>query len=319
MGAIEKLLAIATNEIGYLEKASAKSLYDKTANAGSANYTKYGYEMHKLYPVTMDYPAAWCDCFVDWCFVQAFGAEKAKQMLYRLDDYTVNSAGFFKNRGQWHKSPRAGDQVFFTNSNGGICHTGLVCSVDDKYVYTIEGNTSSASGVIANGGGVRKKSYKLNYKYIAGYGRPDYSLVEEPLVFTEQAVDLVGTITALSLNIRTEPTTNSTIKGIQAKGDVVNIVAKTDNGWYRVEYPDIGTGYLSAEYVSVAEKIPPMTNENVTAEKDNTPDVWAAEAVNNAVKNGILFGDAVGNYKLHSNCTRQEMLVFLYRLYKITQ
>ena len=33
--------------------------------------------------------------------------------------------------------------------------------------------------------------------------------------------------------------------------------------------------------------------------KDNTPDVWAKEAVDWAVKNKILSGDENGNYKLH--------------------
>lgn len=47
---------------------------------------------------------------------------------------------------------------------------------------------------------------------------------------------------------------------------------------------------------------------------DNTPDVWAKEAVDWAVENKILFGDENGNYKLHDNCTRQEMLVFINRL-----
>lgn len=47
---------------------------------------------------------------------------------------------------------------------------------------------------------------------------------------------------------------------------------------------------------------------------DNTPDTWAKEAVDWAVENKILFGDENGNYKLHDNCTRQEMLVFIDRL-----
>lgn len=179
MGAIEKLLAIASNEVGYLEKKNGNSLNDKTANAGSANYTKYGYEMHKLYPAIMDYPAAWCDAFVDWCFVQAFGKDMALKLLHRFDDYTVSSATYFIQNKEWYKSPKVGDQIFFANANGGICHTGLVYAVDKTNVYTIEGNTSSASGVVANGGCVAKKSYKLNYNRIAGYGRPNYALVEE--------------------------------------------------------------------------------------------------------------------------------------------
>ncbi|MDO4562229.1 MAG: S-layer homology domain-containing protein [Clostridia bacterium] len=50
---------------------------------------------------------------------------------------------------------------------------------------------------------------------------------------------------------------------------------------------------------------------------DNKPDVWAQEAVEWAVENKVLFGDENGNYKLHDTCTRQEMLVFLDRVYNL--
>lgn len=169
-----KVIDIALKEVGYLEKKSNKSLDNKTANAGHANYTKYGRDMHKIYPSTMDFPAAWCDCFVDYCFYKAFGVANAKGLLGgRFDDYTPNSAGLYKNKKAWHTSPKVGDQIFFHNGTR-ICHTGIVYKVDSKYVYTIEGNTSTASGVVANGGGVCKKKYALNYSRIAGYGRPKY-------------------------------------------------------------------------------------------------------------------------------------------------
>lgn len=60
-------------------------------------------------------------------------------------------------------------------------------------------------------------------------------------------------------------------------------------------------------------------NELVEEEKpmpkklDNTPDTYAKEAVDWAVKNGVLKGTLEGDYKLHSNVTRQDVLVFLYR------
>ena len=41
MNAIDKLIQIAKNETGYLEKASNSQLDSKTANAGENNYTKY--------------------------------------------------------------------------------------------------------------------------------------------------------------------------------------------------------------------------------------------------------------------------------------
>lgn len=172
---VQKVLAVALAEVGYLEKNSESGLSEKTANAGNRNYTKYGKEMHQLDPAVMDYPAAWCDCFVDWCFYKAYGLEEAKRLLGgAFNDYTVASAGLYKKMGAWHTSnPVLGDQIFFRNALR-ICHTGLVYKMDSTYVYTVEGNTGGGTGVIANGGGVWKKKYRLNDPAIAGYGRPAY-------------------------------------------------------------------------------------------------------------------------------------------------
>ena len=38
MSAADKVIEIAENEVGYLEKASNSNLYDKTANAGRYLY-----------------------------------------------------------------------------------------------------------------------------------------------------------------------------------------------------------------------------------------------------------------------------------------
>lgn len=50
--------------------------------------------------------------------------------------------------------------------------------------------------------------------------------------------------------------------------------------------------------------------------KDNTPDDYAAEAVKWAIEEGILKGDANGNYNLHGTVTRQDVLVFLSRVFE---
>lgn len=173
---VEKLIKIARAEVGYLEKKSDKDLDRKTANAGSNNFTKYARD---LYPSLQGQP--WCDMFVDWCFVQAFGKVRAQQLIGGgFSAYTPTSAQYYKNIGQWRTDkPEPGDQIFFRNSTR-ICHTGIVTKVEGEKVYTIEGNTSGASGVIANGGGVREKSYSLSDPGIAGYGRPDWWLVEFP-------------------------------------------------------------------------------------------------------------------------------------------
>ena len=53
------------------------------------------------------------------------------------------------------------------------------------------------------------------------------------------------------------------------------------------------------------------------AKKDNTPALWAKDAVDWAIKNNILRGDDKGDYKLTSNVTRQETMVFFSRLAEV--
>jgi len=179
----DTVIVIAEKEVGYMEKskvaynADNSILYKKVDGAGKDNITKYGFEMHRIYPVTMDQFSFWCDSFVDWCFYQAYGVATAKSLLGgNFDDYTVASANMYKAKGGWSdKNPLPGDQIFFKNAQR-ICHTGLVYKVDKRYVYTIEGNTSDKGLLVSNGGCVAKKKYALNYKNIAGYGKPKYDL-----------------------------------------------------------------------------------------------------------------------------------------------
>ena len=288
---IDKLIKVAEAEIGYLEKASNKNLDDKTANAGSANYTKYG----AYFNIN---PAQWCDLFVDWCICKAFGKENGQKLLGDFSAFTPTSAQYFKNMDRWYtSSPKRGDIIFYKNSER-ICHTGIVYAVDDTCVYTIEGNTSGANGVIPNGGGVCKKKYALNYKWIAGYGRPDYE--SQQFEWIETTMNVWGKITATSLNVREEPSTNANIINNYNEGECVFVVAKTNNGWYKTN-----KGYISAKYVEVDY----MANDT----RDNVPKAWEIDAVNWALNKGILKGDENGNLKLHSNATRADLLVFLYR------
>ena len=182
MKAIEKLIATAEAELGYLEKKSNKNLDDKTANAGSANYTKYNRDM-KAWAGSAGLSDQWCQNFVDWVFVTAFGLELARALIHRFTNYTPDGSGAFKKKGQYYKrgsvTPKRGDVIYFYSSaKGRIGHVGIVYAVSGSKVYTIEGNTSGASSLVTNGGGVRKKSYSQSSSYIDGYGRPDYSAAE---------------------------------------------------------------------------------------------------------------------------------------------
>lgn len=172
---VDKVINIALAEEGYLEKATNKYLDDKTKNAGANNWTKYGRDMTNKIGSPFTPNAAWCCTWYQWVVSKAFGFDIAKKLLGGWTAYCPTAVGYYKNMGRWYTSkPQIGDQIFFKNNSGTICHTGLVYKVDGSYVYTIEGNTSSAAGVVANGGCVRRKSYALNYSKIAGYGRPKY-------------------------------------------------------------------------------------------------------------------------------------------------
>lgn len=181
MSEISKVIDIASAEVGYLEKKTNDYLDHKTANAGKNNFTKYARDLDSIigFYNGKKQGYAWCDVFVDWCFVSAFGVARAKTLLNQpynsLGAGCPYSARYYKNKGQYHKTAQVGDQIFFKTSGGDICHTGIVYKVDKTYVYTIEGNTSSADGVVANGGCVAKKKYKLTYSLIDGYGRPAYA------------------------------------------------------------------------------------------------------------------------------------------------
>ena len=181
---IDVLMDIIDAEIGYHEKASNSGLDSKTANSGSNNYTKYGKEMHQLQPSNMDFPAAWCDTWVDWCIVQlckrfGFGADIARNVLGgNFDDYTYNSVNIYKKAGRWTSKAGRGHQIFF----GGAGHTGFVRYVDGNRVYTAEGNKSNE---------VRYCSYDINDSSIIGYGIPNYELLGHTLVdpVKEQGVE----------------------------------------------------------------------------------------------------------------------------------
>ena len=159
-----KVLSIAEAEVGYLEKATNSQLNDKIANAGDANWTKYG--------LTMGCNGQpWCDAFVDWCFVQAYGKETAKQLLGGFSNWTPASYSYLNKVSM--SEAQATDIIFFKDSSGTIYHTGIIYKVTSSMIYTIEGNTSSAVGVVANGGAVAKKQYYKTDSRIV-IGRPHW-------------------------------------------------------------------------------------------------------------------------------------------------
>lgn len=220
----EQLIKIAEDEIGYLEKKSNSQLDHDTANAGYNNYTKYARDLNNAgYYNGNKNGYAWCDVFVDWCFWKLCGGDvkKAEWLICQTGDLgagCVYSSDYYRAAGRFHKDPMPGDQIFF-GTEGDEGHTGIVCKVDSSTVYTIEGNTSGASGVVANGGGVFKKSYSRKNSSIVGYGRPRYDEVvtsepakqEKPTVIQKKEESTVN----IELKVLREGSENYTVKALQ--------------------------------------------------------------------------------------------------------
>lgn len=176
MTAVDKVIEIATAEIGYLEKRTNNHLDSKTANAGQNNYTKYWRD------IKPDYQGQpWCACFVTWCFEKAFGRENTKKLLKHYPYvYCPTMASLF----ELYANPKCGDIVIF--KHGGVfTHTGIVISVSGDYFTTVEGNTSGGSAIIANGGGVCKKGYYNSKLPGTKFCRPNYDLIKEDLTMAQ--------------------------------------------------------------------------------------------------------------------------------------
>lgn len=170
MGTLNGYVNRAVSFSGYLEKASNSNLDSFTANAGNKNYTCFGRDVQNAIGLGAQ-GAYWCATFVVDMLIKEFGLAGAKKALGgAFSIYTPTMVDTFKKAGKWFSSPKKGDLIFFKNSVR-VHHVGIVTGVTSSYVKTIEGNTSGASGVVANGGGVCQKTYTLKNSKIAGYGR----------------------------------------------------------------------------------------------------------------------------------------------------
>ena len=174
------VIKVAEGEIGYKEKATNSQLDDKTANVGTNNWTKYARDIDTKYPNFYNGKKNgydWCDVFVDWCFITAYGVDNAQRLLCQpnksLGAGCTWSYSYYKAKGQVGKVPKLGAQIFFGKYEDDLEHTGLVVDFDNTYVWTVEGNTG------ADVNEVKSKKYNRNYYNIFGYGYPAFD-AEQP-------------------------------------------------------------------------------------------------------------------------------------------
>ena len=125
-------------------------------NGGDTYWSWYGFSSRE----------EWCACFVSWCADQCGYIEAGV-----IPKFSLCSAGmeWFESRGQFMDGsyvPTSGDLVFFDWGNdGSVDHVGIVESVVDGNIYTVEGNS---------GDKVARRSYPIGYGQIVGYGIPAY-------------------------------------------------------------------------------------------------------------------------------------------------
>lgn len=109
--------------------------------------------------------------------------------------------------------------------------------------------------------------YKISYEDLTGYVSSDYLILDDAqdavsAVSASSPADAVaaqstpqpmaettyGKVTASSLNVRSEPNTDSAKVGSLKSGKIVQILGQTQSGWYQIE-----NGYISAEYVVLVD------------------------------------------------------------------
>ncbi len=206
MTPIERLIATAQDEVGYIGHKSAAQLDSPTTNGGG-KYNKYARDLDAL-KTFYNGPKQgfdWCDVFVDWCFYKTFG----KELALKLTGQPLRSAGagtgyslvYYKARNRFFSTPQAGDQIYFGDAKS-TWHTGIVTRVTGGTICTVEGNAGKPLGVHAF-------RYRIGDKIIKGYGRPNWELASDgitvpgPGLKVGDVVEFIGTCHFSSANSST--------------------------------------------------------------------------------------------------------------------
>ena len=244
---------------GYLEKKSNAYLDDFKKNAGYNNYTKFARDVNSWgQPGCQAQP--WCAEYQFWKLVKILGITKALKIMGGGFYNCVSITNHAKANGTWHKAPKVGALIIFRNGS----HVGSVRRFNGSIVYTNEGNTSSAAGVVANGGAVRNKVYAINDSAIDGYVWIDWGK-EKASTATWKAT---GTATSTVDDLYIRETPNGYVLGKINKGNRVEINGEKSGMWTKIKVAGIGIGWAATKYLKVdgAEEKP----ETITHKQDKT-------------------------------------------------
>lgn len=152
----EPEIVFADEPTGTGSQAIVQVALTQEGNGGDAYWSWYGFDSR----------VEWCACFVSWCAEQCGYLGSGVILKFSLCSDGVD---WFHARGQFQDAsyvPAAGDIIFFDWENDGtIDHVGIVESVTDGVVNTIEGNSGDICA---------RRSYSMGSDSIYGYGVPAY-------------------------------------------------------------------------------------------------------------------------------------------------
>lgn len=171
----DELIKEAERWVGYCGKTKNMDLDDPTALPGGL-FTCFARDLWMNGNPNHYYNGnkngfSYCCVFVDAVYYYAAGRDKNAALA-------VKPTGDLGAGVKWSKGymedlivedPQPGDIIFF-RSGGELYHTGIVTSVAEDTVSTIEGNINGNYPHV-----VGRKTYSRTYPYIDSYARPRYS------------------------------------------------------------------------------------------------------------------------------------------------
>ena len=279
----------------YLEKRTNAYLDDFQKNAGYNNYTKFAKDVNSWgQPGCQAQP--WCAEYQFWKLVNVLGITRALQIMGGGFYNCVSITNHAKANGTWHNSPKAGALVVFRNGS----HVGSVRSFNGSVVYTNEGNTSSAAGVVANGGAVRNKSYAINDSAIDGYVWIDWG-TDEPATSTWKAT---GTATSTVDDLYVRETPNGYVLGQINKGNRVEISGEKFGMWTKVKVAGIGIGWAVTKYLQI-DGAQNTTATVITKKQDKTQRLFTGQVTASSLNVRTWAGAEYPNIKKYPTLNKE--------------
>ncbi len=173
----------------------------------------------------------WNSAFIAWCAREASFPETVipnTETAAELFDF-FDTAGNLNEQADY--SPVAGDIIFFSDG-AQVDSCAIVISCDSEYITAVIGDENNS---------VQKKLYSVSLSKIYAYATPDFDFVSKYAMGSY-------TVSASTLNLRAEPTTESEVITKLSTGTVIEITSFKDD-WGYATYKDYA-GWVSMDYVS---------------------------------------------------------------------